>query len=68
MPSFTTELAGRDSARRLRFTDEEAMALYDRGFRFSLFQPATGEFHLSLPFRAVIDLEHNKLTIVQEES
>jgi hypothetical protein len=66
MPSHTLRLGGRDE-RRIRLTEDEAMALYDKGFRFSIFRPQEGEYQLSLPFQVAEDRVHETLTVMQEE-
>ena len=66
MPSHTVPRGGRD-ARRMKLTEDEAMALYDKGFRFSIFRPQAGEFQLSLPFQVAEDRVHETLTFMQEE-
>ena len=67
MLSHTIPLNSRDG-RPLRLTDDEALELYERGFRFSIFRPGREECHLSLPFETVIDPVHATLTIRQAES
>lgn len=65
MLSHTIPLNGR--ADRLRLTGDEASELYERGFRFSIFNPATSEYYLSLPLEKLIDHTHGTITILQPE-
>ena len=66
MLTFTVPLANRDTMRP-RFTVDEAFELADKGFRFSIFRPATEEFQLSLPYRVAEDRDHGTLTLMQDE-
>lgn len=54
--------------RPLQLTDEEAVELFELGFRFSVFRPGGEQCHLSLPFETVVDFEHGTLTIRQSEA
>lgn len=66
MLSHTIPLNDRMS-RPLRLTDDEALELYERGFRFSIFRPGREPCQLSMPFETVIDPVHSTLTIRQSE-
>ena len=66
MPSHTVRLGGRDP-HRIKLSEDEAMVLYDKGFRFSIFRPQAGEFQLSLPFQVAEDRVRETLTFMQEE-
>lgn len=54
-------------SRPLNLTDDEAMKLYEQGFRFSIFRPGREACQLSMPFETVIDHVHGTLTIRQPE-
>lgn len=56
------------TGRPLRLTDDEAIDLFQLGFRFSIFRPGREESHLSMPFETVIDPVSGTLTIRQQES
>lgn len=67
MLSHTLPLQGRD-ARHVRLTGEEAVDLYARGFRFSVFRPGVEECRLSQPLEVVVDVQAATLTIRQSEA
>ena len=66
MLSHTLPLKGRD-AQRFTLSGEEAVDLYRRGFRFSIFRPGAEQCRLSLPLETVVDFEASTLTIRQPE-
>jgi len=66
MLSHTLPLQGRDN-RHFPLTGEEAIDLWRRGFRFSIFRPGAEECRLSLPVETVVDFEASTLTIKQPE-
>lgn len=53
--------------RPLKLTDEEAVELFERGFRFAIFRPGREPCRLSVPYETVIDPVHETLTIRQAE-
>ena len=67
MLAHTPPLQGRD-IRHLALTGEEAIELWRRGFRFSVFRPGAEECRLSLPIETVVDFEASTLTIKQPEA
>lgn len=66
MLTHTVKLGTRDR-HRLRLTYEEAIALMDKGFRFSIFRPPEDTFLLSIPYQMAEDREHDTLTFMQDE-
>lgn len=66
MLSYTIPLRER-TGRPLHLTDDEAMELYEKGFRFSIFRPGREECQLSYPIETIIDHVHGTLTIRQPE-
>ncbi|MEI9899652.1 MAG: hypothetical protein WDN31_05320 [Hyphomicrobium sp.] len=66
MISHTVPANGRTASQPV-LTPEEAVALFDRGFRFSIFRPELGEFRLSLPLQVAEDRTHGTLAFMQEE-
>jgi hypothetical protein len=66
MLSYTIQLNYR-THRPLHLSDEEAMELYEQGFRFSIFRPGREACQLSMPFETIIDLQRETLTIRQPE-
>jgi hypothetical protein len=54
-------------SRPLHLTDDEAMELFERGFRFSIFRPGREACQLSYPIETVIDHVHGTLTIRQPD-
>ena len=67
MLSHTLSLNGR-TGRPLNLTDDEAVQLYELGFRFSVFRPGREQCRLSLPIETVVDVQASTLTIRQKES
>jgi len=66
MPSHTLPLHGRTGPSP-RLSGEEAIDLFDRGFRFAVFRPGVEECRLSLPIETSVDFEAATLTIRQPE-
>jgi hypothetical protein len=67
MPSHTVQLNGRDpELARIRFTFEEASAMLDKGFRFSVFHPPEELYRLSIPYRIWDDRDHGTVTFMQD--
>jgi hypothetical protein len=64
MPSFTTDLANRNT-RELPLTLAEASQMAEAGFKFSEFEPEYGRYRLSKPYELVIIRDTNTLTIRQ---
>ncbi len=64
MPTHTIPLNGRPT-RHPKFTPEEAEALRQKGFRFSIYRPEEGEYRLSLPLQTIEDRGEGTLTIEQ---
>lgn len=62
---YTIHLNGRDG-RDPQLTYGEAVAMYMLGFRFSIFDPATGEFNVSWPYTTFENMDRGILTFVQE--
>ncbi|UYQ73545.1 hypothetical protein OF122_07265 [Pelagibacterium flavum] len=58
-------LAGRDSAWP-ELTDQEALAMYILGFRFSIFDPDKGEYRLSIPYTTVRTIDRDELMFIQD--
>jgi hypothetical protein len=67
MLSHTLPLEGRDG-QRVRLSGEEAIELYRRGFRFSVFRPGVEECRLSQPLETVVNFEAATLTLRQAET
>lgn len=67
MLSHTIPLDGR-SGTAVRLTGDEALDLFRRGFRFSVFRPGVEECRLSPPIETVVDYEAKTLTIRQDET
>lgn len=67
MLSHTLPLNGRMS-RPFEITDDEAVELYEKGFRFAIFRPGREACRLSLPLETVIDVVHSTITVRQSES
>lgn len=55
------------TSRPFDITDDEAIELFEKGFRFSVFRPGRERCRLSLPLETVIDVEAATLTIRQAE-
>lgn len=64
MPSHTTKLAGRHG-KVLDLTPDEGEAMYQKGFRFSIYRPEEGELQLSRPYQVLILPQRDELTITQ---
>lgn len=64
MPSFTTDLKGREP-HQLKLSEKEAWDMYNRGFRFSIFDPIEEEHRPSLPYRLLQNLTRDTITIEQ---
>ena len=64
MPSFTTELKGRNPD-KLKLSEEEAWNMLNAGFRFSLFDPTTDDYRLSSPYRLAHNLTRGTITLEQ---
>lgn len=62
---YTIHLNSRDGLDP-KLTYEEAIAMYMLGFRFSIFDPATGEFNLSRPYTTFEKIDRGILTFVQK--
>jgi hypothetical protein len=67
MPIHTIPANGR-AAHQPSLTAAEAAELAMKGFRFSIFQPESGEFRLSYPLEVAEDRLHGTLTFVQEDA
>jgi hypothetical protein len=64
MVTHTIELEGR-SPDKIRIKREEAQEMAEKGFRFSIFDPGTGEFRLSMPYQTARTVEGKTLTFMQ---
>lgn len=64
MLTFKTTLKGR-TGRKIEPTPDEAAEMWAMGFRFSIFEPETGEFRLSLPTSLIIVQQRDELTFEQ---
>lgn len=64
MPRFTVPDAGRDSLKP-KLSLEEASQMAEAGFKFSIFDPAKGEFNISLPYQLARDIQRGTLTFIQ---
>jgi|GEM_PF-1478930 len=64
MLTFKTTLKGR-KGRNIQPTPDEAAEMRALGFRFSIYEPATGELQLSLPSSLVIVTGRDELIFEQ---
>lgn len=64
MKTFTVPAAGRDP-RKPKLSLAEASQMAEAGFRFSIFQPATDEYAISIPYQLAEDRVHGTLTFMQ---
>jgi hypothetical protein len=64
MLSFTTTLSGR-TQREIRLTREEAIRMFEAGFRFAEFNPEHERFRLSQPYELIMIPDRGVLTIRQ---
>lgn len=64
MPSHTIKLDGRQT-KEISLRPEEAMAMYGKGFRFSIYRPEEGLHQLSRPYQIIIVPHRDELTISQ---
>jgi len=62
---YTITLAGRDSVSPA-LTYEEAIAMYQMGFRFSIFEPEQGDYRLSIPYSVVRLIDRDALMFIQD--
>jgi|TARA_A100001391_G_C5084284_1_gene280714 hypothetical protein len=59
---YTIRLNGRDGLDP-KLTYKEAAAMYMLGFRFSIFDPATGEFNVSRSYTTFENMDRGILTL-----
>lgn len=64
MATFKTKLNGRKGP-KIEPTLDEAVAMHDRGFRFSIYRPEQGQVQLSRPINLLIVPQHDELTFEQ---
>ncbi len=64
MAEYTTHLHGRDP-RKLRLTEEEAWAMWAAGFKFSIFDPIGDDYRLSIPWKTLIFVGKDTVTLQQ---
>ena len=62
---YTIHLNGRNGLDP-KLTYNEAIAMYMLGFRFSIFDPSTGDFNASRPYTTFENMDRGILTFVQE--
>lgn len=65
MKLFTVPAAGRDP-RQPKLSLAEASQMAEAGFKFSIFDPAQGEYNVSRPYQVAQDLQHQTLTFMQD--
>ncbi|GLQ55440.1 hypothetical protein GCM10010862_26990 [Devosia nitrariae] len=66
MPEHTIPLRGRNSC-ALCLTDEEAVELHDKGFRFSIFRPGREQCHSACLYEVAINMQRGTITIRQSQ-
>lgn len=64
MAEYTTLLQGRDP-RKLKLTEEEAWDMWAAGFRFSIFDPTNDDYRLSIPWKTLIMVGKDIVTLQQ---
>lgn len=64
MQTFKTKLAGRKGP-SIQPTIDEALAMHNQGFRFSIYRPETGEVQLSRPVHLMIVPQRDELIFEQ---
>lgn len=64
MATFKTTLNGRKGP-KIEPTMDEAVAMHEQGFRFSIYRPEEGQVQLSRPITMLIVPSHDELTFEQ---